>query len=122
VKSKIIVGLLFVYLLSSTEVHELLRLPLLVRHYAEHKEQVTEITFWEFLVMHYETDVAHDDQDMRLPFKTCHHSLASAAMAVTSQRITLSIPLSVMVKQGLASHHSAPLASYLEEIFQPPKA
>lgn len=122
VKGKIIIGLLFVYLLSSTEVHELLRLPLLVRHYTEHKEQVADITFWEFLVMHYETDVPHDDTDTRLPFKACHHSLATTALAVTSQRITLTIPLPFNVKQATSSDHSAPIASYLEEIFQPPRA
>jgi hypothetical protein len=122
VKGKIIVGMLLIYLVSSTEVHELVRLPLLVKHYQEHKEQVTGITFWEFLVMHYKTDVPHDDQDTRLPFKTCHHSLASTALAVTSQRITLTIPLPVVVKQELSSHHSIPQASYLEEIFQPPRA
>jgi hypothetical protein len=121
VKRKIIFGLLLVYLVSSTEVHELLRLPLLVRHYQEHREQVTDITFWQFLAMHYETDVPHDDQDTRLPFKTCHHSLASTALAVTSQRITLTIPLPVVVKMGLSPDHSVPNASYLEEIFQPPR-
>src|SRR3954462_3822335 len=116
-RSKIIMGLLLAYLVSSTEVHELLRLPLLVKHYQEHKQQVADITFWEFLVMHYETDVPHDDQDMRLPFKTCHQTLASPALAVTSQGVTLTIPLSVVVKQSLPSDHGAPNASYLEEIF-----
>jgi hypothetical protein len=122
VKSKIIIGLLLAYLVSSTEVHELLRLPLLVNHYQEHKEKVTDITFWEFLVMHYETDVPHDDQDTRLPFKTCHHSLTSTALATTSQKITLTMPLPVVVKQALSADHSAPLTSCLEEIFQPPRA
>ncbi|HWA35580.1 MAG TPA: hypothetical protein VG737_15670 [Cyclobacteriaceae bacterium] len=121
-KRKIIFGLLFAYLVSSTEAHELLRLPLLFKHYQEHREQVADITFWEFLVMHYETDVPHDDQDTRLPFKTRNHSLASTALAVTSQRITLTIPLPVVVKTALSPQHSVPNASYLDEIFQPPRA
>lgn len=122
VKGKIIIGLLFIYLLSSTEVHELLRLPLLFHHYTEHKEQVADITFWEFLVMHYETDVPHDDTDTRLPFKASHQSPASTVLAVTSQRITLTIPMPFHVKQAVPFDHSAPVTSYLEEIFQPPRA
>ena len=62
-KQKLIIALLSLYLIASTEFHQVLRLPLLVEHYVEHHELVKDMTFWEFLVMHYESDVAHDDQD-----------------------------------------------------------
>ena len=120
-KGKIVIALLGFYLLASTEFHQVLRLPLLVQHYAEHCEQVSDMTFWEFLTMHYETDVPHDDQDMRLPFKDCHHSLAQS-VAMPCQRITLASPVPVPSQMFLPTDFVSIHSSYLEEIFQPPKS
>lgn len=113
--------LLTVYLISSTEFHQILRLPLLMKHYTEHRSQVEDMTFWQFLVMHYETDVPHDDTDMRLPFKDCHHSVTNPFTAIPSQNIALNLPI-ISINEPIhfvtnSSFHS----SYLDEIFQPPK-
>ncbi|HRI79105.1 MAG TPA: hypothetical protein PLR06_06160 [Cyclobacteriaceae bacterium] len=96
-------------------------MPLLVEHYYQHQQQVNSLTFWEFLVLHYKTDVAHDDQDMSLPFKDCHHASATSAPAVPSQRFTFapSPPVSAE-KLFFFSHEQLP-TSYLGEIFQPPR-
>ena len=119
-KSKVIIALLACYLIASTEFHQILRLPLLIEHYTEHSSKV-DMTFWEFLVMHYETNVPHDDTDMSLPFKDCHHGLTFSFTAIPSQNISLSQTSSV--KKDL--HHSFDdtsfHSSYFCEIFQPPK-
>ena len=120
-KGKIVIVLLGCYLLASTEIHQVLRLPLLVQHYAEHREQVNDMTFWEFLTMHYETDVPHDDQDMSLPFKDCHHSLTAQSIAMPAQKITLAAPVPSSSKKSLLTDFVCIHSSYLEEIFQPPK-
>ena len=120
-KQKLTIALLSLYLIASTEFHQVLRLPLLVGHYAEHHELVKDMTFWEFLVMHYESDVAHDDQDMRLPFKDCHHSLTAQAIAMPVQKISLTLLTPTQGDRLLSFEHSQFLSSYLGEIFQPPK-
>lgn len=120
-KRKLVIVLLSLYVLASTECHQVLRLPLLVKHYSEHHQKADNLTFWEFLVLHYKTDVAHDDQDMRLPFKDCHHSLASSSMAVPSQRFMLT-PLSpALVEKILSFNHPQVHSSFPGEVFQPPR-
>lgn len=61
------------YLFSATEFKQLLKLPLLVEHFIEHKEENKLITFWEFLTLHYKTTNVKDadyEKDMKLPFKS----------------------------------------------------
>ena len=85
------IGLIFFYLVSFTEFREVLRFPILVQHFVEHKSQVADMSFLEFLTMHYSTDQAHDDQDMRLPFKDCRHSFAGQTVVLPLQKIMLTV-------------------------------
>jgi hypothetical protein len=121
VKAKIVIVLLAAYLIGSTEFHQVLRLPLLVEHYTEHRAQVQEMSFWEFLVMHYKTDVPHDDTDMSLPFKDCHHASAVSFTVLPSQRITLALSAMAPSKPLHFFNNSFFHSSYLGKIFQPPK-
>jgi len=115
------IGLFFIYLISFTEFKEVLRLPLLVQHYGEHKDQVAEISFFEFLAMHYETDVAHDDRDNRLPFKDCSHSFIGQIIVIPIQKIALveQVDTNSMTHQFFYLQHEPKLIT--AEIFQPPK-
>lgn len=63
--------------------NEALKLGKLIEHYHFHEENDADITFLEFLSIHYIHPQAHDDDyamDMELPFKCCkdldqHHSI-----------------------------------------------
>ncbi len=115
------IGLLFFYLISFTEFSEVLRLPLLVEHYIEHKDKVADLSFLEFLGMHYKNDVAHDDQDMSLPFKDCHHSSGGQTVVLPLQKIALD-ENSFIISNSYASFyllHEPKLVA--ADIFQPPK-
>jgi len=115
------IGLLFFYLISFTEFSEVLRLPLLLEHYTEHKSKVNDLSFWEFLVMHYETDVAHDDTDMSLPFKGFDHSCFAQILVLPVQKIALTEHIektSVSYTFFYLLHEPQLLAG---DIFQPPK-
>lgn len=115
------IGLVLFYLVSFTEFREILRLPILVQHYAEHKTQVEEMSFLEFLSMHYSTDQPHDDQDMRLPFKDCSHSFGGQTLVIPIQKIVLA-DLSekiCLVHQSHYLQHKPQLRAV--DIFQPPK-
>jgi hypothetical protein len=115
------IGLFLLYLVSFTEFREVLRLPLLVEHYGEHKNQVAEMSFLEFLVMHYETDVAHDDQDNRLPFKDCSHSFIGQVVMLPIQKISLTegLVINATSYQFFYLQHEPKLIAV--DIFQPPK-
>lgn len=65
--------LLIVFLLSSTQFNQLLKLPKLVEHYLEHKSENKTLSVWQFLYLHYGQGEVHDkdyEEDMKLPFKT----------------------------------------------------
>ena len=112
--------LLFCYAVSFTEVHQALRLPLLMEHYQEHKQK-TNLSFWEFLVMHYQTDVPHDDTDMRLPFKDCKHAASGIAVALPGHSLVLK-PLTVERRGKPNSYYHSNIPQLRAgEIFQPPK-
>jgi hypothetical protein len=121
VKQLVAALFLFAYISSTTEFHEALRLPLLFEHYAEHQAKVADLTFWEFLAMHYKTDVAHDDHDNQLPFKVPGHEFAATIIALPVAKVALkenNLPEKV-------NHHfayrEASFESQLSDIFQPPK-
>ncbi len=115
------IGLFLIYLISFTEFKEVLRLPLLVQHYGEHKAQAGEMSFVEFLTMHYKTDVAHDDRDNRLPFKDCNHSFIVQVVVLPIQKISLSDRMEVNTPsyQFFYLLHEPKLIA--ADIFQPPK-
>ncbi|MEY4931616.1 MAG: hypothetical protein RI909_2340 [Bacteroidota bacterium] len=115
------IGLFLIYLISFTEFKEVLRLPLLVEHYGEHRAKAGELSFAEFLVMHYETDVAHDDRDNRLPFKDCSHSFIGQVVMLPIQKISLTEPIeaNATTYQFFYLQHEPKLIAV--DIFQPPK-
>jgi hypothetical protein len=115
------ISLILFYLVSFTEFKEVLRLPMLVQHYSEHKEQVTEMSFFEFLAMHYKTDVAHDDHDNQLPFKDCNHSFVGQIVMLPIQKMALveRVETNSTSYQFFYLQHEPKLIC--AEIFQPPK-
>lgn len=77
-KKLISILLLSLYLVSTTELYQLLKMPLLVEHYMEHKELNPEMSLTAFLKTHYDHPVkdSDHDKDQRLPFVS-HASLLS---------------------------------------------
>jgi hypothetical protein len=112
---------LAVYAVSFTECHQVLKMPLLFKHYQEHSTAV-EMTFVEFLVMHYETDIPHDDTDMRLPFKTCGHSQVTPSVAFINHKITLHEPFVISSKDHVSFYQQISPSLLSHDIFQPPRA
>lgn len=69
-KKLISILLLSLYLVSTTELYQFLKIPVLIEHYMEHKELNPVITFNTFLKMHYHNPVKDSDyqRDQQLPF------------------------------------------------------
>ena len=96
-------------------------MPVLFEHYAEHRQLVNELSFWEFLVMHYKTDVTHDEHDNQLPFKVPGHSCTFVTHAIPTHKILLK-EITVLSKVNhLDVYQEAHFESRLQDIFQPPK-
>lgn len=61
------------FLISSTELHQLLRLPLLLRHYRLHRQADPSLSPMAFLKLHYNghhQTAKADKEDSQLPFKS----------------------------------------------------
>jgi len=111
---------LAVYSLTFTECHQVLKLPLLFKHYQEHSSAV-DMSFVEFLIMHYQTDVPHDDTDMQLPFKTCGHSQVSQTIAIINHKIILKEPIEISSIRQVPFYQQISTSLLSHDIFQPPR-
>lgn len=115
------ISFLIVYINSNTEFHEMLRLPILVEHFTEHKKTNGDISFWDFLVMHYKTNVTHDSHDNELPFKDPAHSFTSPTLALIIHKMVLSETEIISEVNHTPTYCETFIASHLSDIFQPPR-
>lgn len=125
-KKAICILLIGIYLVSSTEIQQLVKLPILIQHFAEHKKQDKDLTLWSFLIMHYEHNTVDIDysKDQQLPFKS-HDNCSGLSLSIFVSTPVYSIT-SKSYNTESVSHiiqnenfiHSV----YLSSIWQPPKA
>lgn len=79
-KKALVIVLVMIHLLGTTEVGQLLRVPALLSHYFQHHRQDNSISFFEFISMHYGGDDGTDadnDYDGKLPCHNLHHNTIS---------------------------------------------
>ncbi|MES2138757.1 MAG: hypothetical protein V4511_03560 [Bacteroidota bacterium] len=124
-KKLIAISFVFVFLYANTELHQLLKLPVLVHHYLEHHEEDNSASFAGFLYSHYNSEKSHSDNDHHdhhnLPFKTdcanVHSSLAYTGHHQYSFQHTPPVSVKVNVVYNEIIYSSASLSN----IWQPPK-
>jgi hypothetical protein len=61
-----------IYMLSFSELHQFLRIPVLIQHFVEHRRQDPSISFLAFLNLHYIHQYVIDEdyqRDNQLPFR-----------------------------------------------------
>ena len=127
---KRVVSILFlsIYLLATTELIQFLKVPALIEHFIEHKENDNSVTFWKFLYMHYANGNVKDadyDKDMKLPFKAhdnCNTSLVLIVPNINHSFIHITYVATFIRKNQLSAYNPTFLGSdYLNTIWQPPK-
>jgi hypothetical protein len=121
VKRFLAISFLSLYLNSYTEVHEVFRLPILLEHFTEHKALVADLTFWDFIKMHYESDVNHDTTDDELPFKVPGHSFTAISIVLLPLKINLTEAVPSALLSYTFDYKESFFSSSLQAIFQPPK-
>ncbi len=105
---------------------QLLKIPLLVQHYLEHKEETHSITIWQFLYMHYalENPKSVDNDDMKLPFKTStniSHNIALGLPNNVDFELKAKVP-QLVLQNKYYTQKDFVSSSFLSSIWQPPKA
>lgn len=115
--------MMLVFLNSCTELHQLLKLPVLVEHYKEHRSANPSLSFSQFLKIHYQKIVIDDDyqRDQQLPFRD--------VCAITFNLVTETPPAMVSIEKKASIvkriFYSENIKDYfhqfLQDIFQPPR-
>ncbi|HEY9341139.1 MAG TPA: hypothetical protein VIQ23_06130 [Hanamia sp.] len=119
------ISFLFIYLFSTTELHQLLKAPLLIEHFMEHREENKDITLWQFLYAHYAGDYVKDadyDKDMKLPFKTHSNCVSSFSnVYLPSAKVSIEKPIQFLQKNSFVTKDQFLPTSFLSNIWQPPR-
>ncbi len=112
-------------LFSYTELHQLLKLPVVIEHYREHKALSDDISFLSFLAMHYLHGNVKDadySRDMQLPFKS-----STDCCQLVNLHVIIPSPSNIIISVLPQSKITFPVlqegiySSHLAEIWQPPR-
>lgn len=115
------------YLLSTTELHQLLKVPSLFEHYLEHKTKNQNITFADFIYLHYSQESDNDgdtSKDMKLPFKSHSCSVFSVNFVPLTevQCSSLYTFLEITTRKSVNNNYTFLVSSsHLKAIWQPPQ-
>jgi hypothetical protein len=113
-------------LLAQTPLQQVLKLPVLVAHFTEHRiRSQGEISFLEFINHHYFTthpDDGDTDRDKQLPFHTSEVIMISSTVVVPEQILPdFEPPVFEDKTYGLFTL-SGPSSLFTFDIWQPPKS
>ena len=124
-KKLLAISFLFIYLFSTTELSQLLKMPVLVQHFIEHQEVNSNITFWQFLNMHYASGGVNDAdhaKDMQLPFKAHDNCVASFSnVYLPTQKISIAKPVRILTNKHFKTQEQFLHSTFLSNIWQPPR-
>jgi len=115
--------LLSAYLFTTTQLNQLLKLPVLIGHFFEHQEQDQRISFLDYIMHHYgghEKDADYET-DQKLPFMTASETLSLTFFVPTPSVFPLQKIVFKEVSQVNSCYHLQLKATYLSSIWQPPK-
>src|SRR5687768_932759 len=100
-----------------------MRLPSLVDHYSEHKATTGNLTFINFLYIHYIVDDQNpkdDEQEKQLPFKS-HAQFLLAAGVPAAAHTDFQLFVSGPVQKPTHGNDDGPLSFFRAVILQPPR-
>jgi len=112
--------------LPPMETHELYKLHALVRHFEKHRGENPDMSFMEFLDLHY-SSTPHHHQDhqthQELPFSCNHHhsNIPAPVMAFVVPHITAPKVLIPLHDIGIAEYEVTVPHGVQSSIWQPPK-
>lgn len=128
-KRTVILFLVGFYLSVSTPLSEIWKLPILIEHYEEHKSKNQQLSFIDFLKLHYESDhlmghpLNHDyEQDQRLPFIQMNLPMNFICVVEEINSFKQLLFFDSTQIQKIISNHDEPMGSdYIDSILHPPQ-
>jgi hypothetical protein len=127
VKKGLAIFFLSIYLVSATEIKELLKIPFMLEHYQEHKAEDCKLSFTDFLSWHYlhNTSLAKDySKDLQLPFKNVRsgHSFTGPLAPPTTIACQVKPYPKVFSNNRFIAKETVFNSLHISGIFQPPRA
>jgi hypothetical protein len=128
VKSPLALLFLLIVLLKSImpamDTSELSKLGALAEHYAEHQNENPGLSFWQFLMLHYENPKHHTEDHQKhstLPYGEQHHDSCPLQVWFACTEFTLQLN-SGNVHSEISNLYNNPTGSnFLSSIWQPPR-
>lgn len=111
------------FLGSSTELHELARIPALLKHYSHHRSENPSLSLFDFLKLHYAGNHPNDNdesEDQGLPFKSGKSMIHTDIPLVIITR-TGENHLNNLNGKAITFHPEGILLHRSVSIFHPPK-
>lgn len=107
------------------ELHELSKLPALVDHYQNHKQQQPHLSFLAFVELHYQNPDHHQQDSQthhKLPFSS-HHHLQTCAIQLAFEDHSICISCNLIPLQSISDviYKEPVVADRTASIWQPPK-
>jgi hypothetical protein len=116
--------LISVHLVGNTEVGQLFKFPQLVSHFFQHHRLNPDLSFFEFITMHYAGDdgtTADDDYDSQLPCHNVNHNtIAFVYSPMVKELPSIEFPF-WQTKEYNDGLHSGTSSKYAPLILQPPR-
>lgn len=102
-----------------------MKVPFLVEHFIDHRDENKNITLYQFLYVHYAMGDVRDgdyDKDMKLPFKSHDNCVANGLTVYPpSQKISIARSVPLLEKKHLLVREHFLQSSFLANIWQPPR-
>lgn len=113
--------LISVFMCANTSIGQLLKVPNLIEHYIEHKNELTSTSFIDFLDLHYSKNSENNNKEHQdLPFKTFDHSTnVLIVFSISTYQIQIIKPL-ISIKKKFFYNKSFE-SRLIASIWLPPK-
>ena len=123
---KVIATLLFsIYLLSSTELYQILKVNVLIEHFYETQQKDTSVSLARFLIMHYITDDGNDSdnaRDSQLPFKSNSIITHGFAVFILNKPEEVIVNSICEIKADFNNYHTPfSYTSFCDMVWNPPQ-
>ncbi len=110
--------------MSVTPLIELVKLPVMIEHYMEHKELNPNLSVFQFLCIHYQGEDIFDadyDKDMKLPFKSYTSINSFVFYPLTQEYKAIQKVNFKYKKENLYTYSFSYSSLSISSIWQPPK-
>lgn len=114
--------LISVFMCANTSIGQLLKVPNLIEHYNEHKNELTtdSISFIDYIVSHYSKNAENNHDHEDLPFKTLDNS-SSTLFVFSIITYQIQVVKSIISTQKKFFYNKSFKSNLIASIWLPPK-